>query len=192
MGLSAARTVDRFSRGPKWFAMAWGFAEATLFFIVPDVLLSAAALGHFRTALLLLLWTLFGALLGGGLMYAWGAFDGASARAAVAMVPAVSVGMLEAVRADLLLNGALAIVMGPFQGIPYKTYAVQAAATGVSPALFMLVSIPARALRFLAVSMLAAFISGVILARVSIQTKRWLLAICWIVFYGTYFHHMMG
>src|SRR5437667_439728 len=44
--------------------LLWGFAEATLFFIVPDVLLGAVALFAPRAAPRLLAFTLAGALVG--------------------------------------------------------------------------------------------------------------------------------
>ena len=42
-------------------AAVWGFAEATLFFIVPDVLLSWIALHAPRKALVACLWAVVGA-----------------------------------------------------------------------------------------------------------------------------------
>ena len=56
----------------SWVAMLgllWGFAEATVFFIVPDVLLGAVALFAPRAAPRVLAFTLAGALAGGALTY---------------------------------------------------------------------------------------------------------------------------
>src|SRR6476619_4120845 len=47
----------------------WGFAEATLFFIIPDALLGAVALFAPRAAPRVLACTLVGALAGGALTY---------------------------------------------------------------------------------------------------------------------------
>ena len=46
----------------------WGLAEATLFFIVPDVWLNLAGRRRLEAGLL-------GALIGGALIYFWGAHD---------------------------------------------------------------------------------------------------------------------
>ena len=46
-------------------AAIWGAAEATLFFIVPDVFLSWLALSDRRQALIACLYALLGALVGG-------------------------------------------------------------------------------------------------------------------------------
>src|SRR5437868_1692315 len=64
----------------RWAALAWGYAEATLFFLVPDVLLSWVALRDPRAAGVACFWALAGALLGGATMYAWGAADPGTAR----------------------------------------------------------------------------------------------------------------
>ena len=46
-------------------ASLWGFAEATVFFIVPDVLLSWLALRSPKSGLIACLFALLGALIGG-------------------------------------------------------------------------------------------------------------------------------
>ncbi len=51
--------------GVKLTSLIWGFAEATFFFIVPDVLLTLIALKNWRLATRACLWSLGGALIGG-------------------------------------------------------------------------------------------------------------------------------
>lgn len=176
--------------GLKAAAFGWGLAEATLFFLVPDVLLSAAGLTDLRRGLVCCLYALAGALAGGMAMYLWGAGDPAAAAAVVARVPAISADMLAQVQAQLAHAGLYAILFGPTQGIPYKTYAIQAAAAGIGPIAFLLISIPARLIRFAAVT-------GVIhaLARVLPGTTRhhaWLLGTGWVGFYLWYFWIMLS
>jgi len=55
-----------------WAGFAWGFAEATLFFIVPDLLLTFIALYSFRRSVKVLAFILLGALVGGTLMFCAG------------------------------------------------------------------------------------------------------------------------
>jgi len=81
--------------GVLWAGFAWGFAEATLFFIVPDVLLTLVALFSFRRSARLLACILLGALTGGAIMFYLGAKDPAQARQVVLRVPFVSQAMFE-------------------------------------------------------------------------------------------------
>ena len=77
MSLNAypATSLDRFvdGRAAQIVAFAWGFAEATLFFIVPDVPLTGVGCRSLRAGLKAMSAALVGALLGGMLMYNAGA-----------------------------------------------------------------------------------------------------------------------
>jgi len=162
------------------------------FFIVPDVWLSLLARKSLRHALVASLYALAGALYGGILVYLWASHDPATVTALIEKVPAISSGMIDEVRADLEQQGAWAIVTGPLQGIPYKTFASQAPEAGIPLASLLAYSIPARLLRFFAVTLLCY--AGVRLL------ERWFspslvlraLLTCWIAFYGFYFWHMPG
>lgn len=162
------------------------------FFIVPDVWLSLLARKSLRHALVASLYALSGALTGGALVYLWASHDPATVTALIEKVPAISFGMIDQVRADLEQQGAWAIITGPFQGIPYKTFASQAPEAGIPLATLLAYSIPARLLRFIVVTLVC--FAGVRLL------ERWLsptfvlrvLLACWIAFYGFYFWHMPG
>lgn len=132
-------------------AFFWGLAEATLFFIVPDVLLSLIALKNRRHALIAAGFAVPGALLGGWLMYRWAQPDAGPARDALLSIPAISSGLLEQVRQQFASLGLPAMFAGAFSGVPYKIYAVEAGAAALPLAAFLAVSVPARALRFLLV-----------------------------------------
>lgn len=173
-------------------ALAWGFAEATLFFIVPDVLLSVVAVWDRDRALRLCLWTLLGALAGGLAMYVWGSRDPASALAWLEGVPAVTPAMIDGVAADLKAYGSGVLFRGPLTGTPYKLYAALTASAGISPALFVLVSIPARLLRFVGVTLLAAWMARRFFSTWSIRRRRVLLLAVWAVFYLLFFLLMPG
>jgi membrane protein YqaA with SNARE-associated domain len=177
---------------PRLLAALWGFAEATLFFIVPDVLLSWLALRDRRTALVACGFALGGALAGGLLMYAWGAAGPAAAVQAVEQVPAIGADMLARVRGELAQQGAWATLFGPISGTPYKTYAIQAHGAGVSVWAFALVSVPARGLRFVLVALLAEFVARRAFPRLGLHARRMVLAAVWIAFYAFYFTVMPG
>lgn len=169
------------------FALSWGFAEATLFFVVPDVLLTIIALKSGKRAIKACFGALAGALIGGTIMYLWGIGASATAFTFVEKVPAIDVEMIDEVKQDIASDGLWAMMLGPAQGIPYKIYAVAAAGQSISFETFFLVSIPARLIRFLLTSVLAWAISRFLLPRVSIQTKLGILAGVWILFYMVYF-----
>jgi membrane protein YqaA with SNARE-associated domain len=152
-----ATTPDSMPRWAQWtllgtgtaLAFLWGFAEGTLFFILPDVMLSFVALYRPRRALWHMLAMLTGAVLGGSVMYVW-ATHGQEARHAVAGVPAVSPEMFERAERDWERYGLSGMSLGPVRGIPYKVYAVEAPAKSTLLD-FALLSIPARLWRFVVV-----------------------------------------
>ncbi|HHQ43100.1 MAG TPA: hypothetical protein ENK20_12535 [Chromatiales bacterium] len=185
MGVRAALAV----------AALWGLAEATLFFLVPDVWLTllatraAGAPAPWRRLLLpACLAATAGAVAGGLLMHAWGAHDPAAALAAVERVPAVSAEMAARVRAGLEAHGLAALFLGPLTGTPYKLYAVQAGALGIGAAAFAAVSVPARLARFLVLSWAAAALARRLRPRWRVPAA---LA-AWALFYAWFFSVMPG
>jgi len=165
-------------------AFFWGFAEGTLFFILPDVPLSLAALYRPRRALLHLAAIVAGALLAGALMFSWAARSPA-ARHAVAHVPLVRPAMFQRAADDYRELGPSAVSLGPARGIPYKVYAVLAP-EHVSLRSFLIVTIPARAWRLLAVWLLFA-VAGVFLRRLRRATLLPAIhGFFWIVVYVVY------
>lgn len=178
--------------GVNAIALIWGFAEATLFFIVPDVWLTLAGRDKLHRGLIACLYSLTGALAGGTLMYLWGSQDHQTALRIVESVPAISTEMVGRVREQLSTQGVVALMLGPLSGTPYKLYAVQAAGAGTSIGLFLLVSVTARLTRFL----LVTFVSNYALKGL---TRWWpnlnragMLIIAWALFYAFYFSVMSG
>jgi len=133
-------------------AAAWGFAEATLFFLVPDVVLSAVAIADWRLALWCCLAATAGALAGGVVMYVAGRRDDDGLRALFLRIPGIGPAMLERVTQQVASRGFLAVLLGPLYDTPYKLYATEAGRRRLSLPVLMLVTIPARLLRFLAVN----------------------------------------
>ncbi|MDP5239958.1 hypothetical protein Q9Q94_10460 [Uliginosibacterium sp. 31-16] len=168
-------------------AWLWGLAEATLFFIVPDVLLSVLALRRpWAQVWRACLWALAGALLGGVLMYVWAARAESSALAMLQQIPAISAAMCDAVARQLHEQGALALFIGPLTGTPYKIYAAQSGAQGASLLVFLAISVPARLLRFLIVAGLVRLLCE----RLPGLSLRWRVAVwalAWGGFYAWYF-----
>ena len=167
-------------------ALAWGFAEATLFFIVPDVWLTWIALHKPRWAWIGCLWALAGALIGGTSMYAWGAADPGTALAVLDRVPAISDATCRRVDEQLCTQGATAMFLGPLTGTPYKVYAVQAGVDHTNLFVFLLVSVPARLVRF-------ALLTGLVIlacriaSNMRLSHRRVLHLALWTVFYAWFF-----
>ncbi|MEW6207284.1 MAG: hypothetical protein AB1631_02890 [Acidobacteriota bacterium] len=183
--------LDRFigSRAAHLAAFVWGLAEATFFFIVPDVLLSLLGCRSVRPAIRATAAALAGALAGGILMYSLGAAQPQTMRAFLDRVPAISSALIESVESQIDERGLRAVMTGPLKGIPYKIYAVEWGARRGSMLSFLLISVPARYTRF--------FLSAIAARGIAHLLRRWtkrrarvempILAIVWAGFYIFYF-----
>lgn len=164
----------------------WGLAEATFFFLVPDVLLSWVALDQPRAAWQGCWRALAGALVGGTAMYLWGSVDVQAALTLLEGIPAISRAMCDEVAQALQTDGLLAMILGPIQGTPYKVFAVQAGAAHLGWFDFLVLSVPARVVRFALVTGLAV-ISCRLVPWASLRLRRTAHLILWGVFYSWYF-----
>jgi membrane protein YqaA with SNARE-associated domain len=171
-------------------AAAWGFAEATLFFLVPDVILSAIAIADWRLALWGCLAATGGAMAGGALMHRAGRRDDGPLRDLFLRLPGIGPAMLERVAHQVGSRGFLAVLLGPLYGTPYKLYAAEAGRRRMSLAGLMLVTVPARLLRFVAVTLLAAWLAHGVAPAIPQETKYAIWAVAWTVFYAAYFRTM--
>jgi membrane protein DedA with SNARE-associated domain len=167
----------------------WGFAEATLFFIVPDVLLSFVACRDLRAGCKVVAFALAGALLGGALMYSLAEAQPQRTRSWLNRVPGINADLITRVERAVADHDLTAVLLGPAMGIPYKIYATEWGASSRGLLRFLLISIPARCSRFL----LTVVISSVIARILSPWTRRrrrvefTILAVFWLVFYAAYF-----
>ena len=153
-------------------ALLWGFAEASFFFIVPDVLLSWYAISSLKRALLASLFALIGALFGGAVVWLWALNDPDTIRSFFVLIPAINEAMMVDVRTQLSETGVFALFMGPLLGVPYKLYALEAANLGIGLATFLSVSIPARLIRFVAVTVFIGVIGQLLQRKFSLQHVR--------------------
>ena len=165
--------------GAGILSFAWGFAEATFFFFVPDVGLTFLALQSRWIAFQGTVAALAGALLGGALMYLWGLRAPESARAFLGRVPGIHTPLVDSVRTHLQHDGLVAMLFGPLRGTPYKIYSVEWGALKGGFTSFLLISIPARYTRFL--------ISAMVCGALQRLVEPWHLALFWLLFYVFYF-----
>jgi membrane protein YqaA with SNARE-associated domain len=171
---------------------AWGFLEATCFFIVPDVLTSRLALKSLRQGLSACGYAVGGALAGGGLLYFTGLDPSLQSMLSRAMdyIPGIDHALIVQAAADLRDQRLAALFTGVLAGVPYKLYAVQASEAGFGAVAFLLVSAVARLSRFLAVTTLTWVVGAKLLPHAAHVTKTRIHALCWIVFYCIYFWRM--
>lgn len=172
--------------------MLWGLLEASVFFVVPDVLLTLLATRSIRRALRACVFALGGALVGGVLMYGFAHYAPDTARTVVAAVPAINDALIASVQQQTRQHGLLALFVGPLTGTPYKIYAVQAGVQGISLLSFIAVSVPARLARFVALVLLTFAISRALQRCWTLRTIQRVLIACWSVFYVWYFFVMSG
>jgi len=169
-------------------AFVWGVAEATLFFFVPDVLLSYVGLKRgVKHAARASVFAAVGAAVGGAVMYLWSARDPIAANNAVLAVPAISEAMAERAAEDMMMNWFDATLFGPLTSTPFKLYAVIAPHAGVPLWAFALASIAARLPRFLIVSIGVALIGRALRRWLSERQLLWLLIGAWLLFYAGFF-----
>src|SRR6185369_10685978 len=123
----SSHSLDRFANGLAASAAAftWALAEATWFFIVPDVLLTLVACRSIRGALKAGLAAIGGALLGGFILWAAGRVSPETSREWITRVPGIHPVQVERVRAELADHGLGALLLGPTRGVPYKIYAIE-------------------------------------------------------------------
>jgi membrane protein YqaA with SNARE-associated domain len=149
------------SKAALALAFVWGLAEATLFFIVPDVCLGLIALFNWRKGLLTTLCALAGAMIGGTIMYILGANNPTGMNHVLVSIPLIHINMVDLAYSQLQSAGLVMMVTGPKEGIPYKVFAVQSGILGLPLLQFVLMTIPARMIRFVIVVLLVGTI-GVI------------------------------
>lgn len=196
MGVKEARApgAREPAAGRGWLAVVflWAFAEAFLFFIIPDVPLSLLALGRLRRALLGCLLALAGAMLGGLLLVSWARADFPAADAAVEAVPAVSRERVDEAREAVRGGGAATFtreaLVGSFTGRPYKIFALGAAAPGGELSLpgLLVGTAAARLPRFLLAVLLFWAAGRYLLRRWSPGRRRLAVLLFWILNYAWY------
>jgi membrane protein YqaA with SNARE-associated domain len=184
------RTKRMQQRRTHVVAALWGFAEAMLFFVVPDVWISQVAVRSLRHGLWASGSALMGALAGGIVVYGMGQRHEATLLALYDRLPAISHASIARVASQLESLGGSGMVLGGFTGAPYKLYAAQAASAGMGLETFLAASALARGLRFVLVALLVGLIARMLTAKAGNRTARWILVVFWILFYAWYWSRM--
>lgn len=169
--------------------IVWAAAEASFFFILPDVLLTFIALrSGLRPALKLAGIAALTASLTGEAMWWWGRSDIWAARDAMLLVPAIGPDLLQRAAGEMTdALWPLHMITGAVTGVPYKLYAVEGGAAPVALLPFLFASFAARFLRFAGTVFLIE-IGRRIFIRLGVEEyvyRGWMIA--WLIVYVIYF-----
>ena len=168
-------------------AFTWGLAEATLFFIVPDVLLSFVATRSRDLAVHAALAATIGALAGGAMLHTWGAFDAPAARTTLEKIPGINAKLVASAGDDVERYGAAALFLAAATGKPYKLLSVEMGSAGWTLLPFLGLSFAARLARFVVVPLAIGWCWSQLPPAWGRRRRDILLLACWCVFYAAYF-----
>ncbi len=181
------------ARPAPWIAASalWGFAEATVFFVVPDVILTFTAVRcGLRTGLIAALAASVAASIGGIGVYLLTA-GGTDTLALFETLPAISSYMVAEVRAAMEdATWPWLMLDGSFSGIPYKLYAASAAEAGTPLLVFALLSVPIRLVRFALIAGASALLRPLFHRWLGPRLSLLPLAALWIAFYAVFWMRM--
>lgn len=182
------------SRLVNAIAFAWGFAEATLFFIVPDVLLTRIALTRgWRQTLHACLCCLGGALLGGATI--WMLAHSGRAQTLTAIfdsLPGIPTAMIARAGEETARLGGAALFNAARTATPYKLYAMHAGILSHSLASFLVWSALARLGRFVISCAIAKLAGHFLVRRFPPKWLSWFHGSFWVLFYAIYFSTHRG
>jgi len=167
-------------------AFIWGFAESTIFFIIPDVILTYIAFFYWiKKWIKASFWAVFGALLGWSLIYflAW-----SFSYHFFEYIPLINEKMTLLTK-DLIRENIINIIYGPLNWIPYKLYAYWSWIEHISYFKFLILSFLARIWRFLLVVFIAGTIGYFAKNSKNKYKRLWqiIFIIVWILIYIVYY-----
>jgi len=187
--------VAAFARGRAgWvLAAAWGFAEAILLPVVPDVALDLFVVAAPRSAPRLFVAATLGAVLGTVLLYALAVADAAATQALILAVPGIDAQSLAEAGAAVATGdpGSMAL-FGP--GIPLKVYTV-GWATGAGSLIGLLAGTVLNRVTRIGPGLVVAAALGLVAPSF---LRRWerpgllLYVVGWVVFYALYLGGAFG
>ena len=170
------------------FAFIWGLSEATLFFLVPDVILGWVILFERRNVIRCYGLALVGACVGGAIMYYWGANDLPGLQRILDRVPAISMDMINQTAYAMEESSIAAMMKGSVTGVPYKIFAANASSANLSVGVFLLLSVPARLARWILFGLITWSSQKTFLQSLSTNNLKITYLSFWLLFYIFFFY----
>ena len=176
-----------FARSPLAVIAAglWGYAEATRFWLIPDILLGWITLNRPRSIVTSVIAATVGAVIGGVRMH-WRARD---EHARLTEIPGINNALLLDAHERFASRGWVAVVRAPLDGIPYKVYATESGLAGKPIPELIGWTLLARLWRFILSAVAAALIGRVCSRSVRRSDGLWLAGTLgfWVFVYVRYF-----
>jgi membrane protein YqaA with SNARE-associated domain len=163
----------------------WGYAEATRFWLIPDILLGWTTLNRPRSIATSVIAATVGAVIGGVRMHRRAREE----HARLAEIPGINEAMLLDAHERFMSRGWIAVVRAPLDGIPYKVYATESGLAGKPLSDLVAWTTVARLWRFLLSASAAALIGRVFSQSVRRREGMWFAGTIglWVFVYVRYF-----
>ncbi|HEY6202179.1 MAG TPA: hypothetical protein VI056_03980 [Candidatus Limnocylindria bacterium] len=176
-----------FARSPLAVIAAglWGYAEATRFWLIPDILLGWIALNRPRSIVVSVAAATVGAVMGGVRMHRHAREE----RARLTEIPGINDALLIDAHERFASRGWVAVARAPLDGIPYKVYATESGLAGKPEGELIAWTMLARLWRFILSAAAAGLIGRVFSRSVRRSEGRWLAGTIafWVFVYVRYF-----
>jgi membrane protein YqaA with SNARE-associated domain len=179
--------VRGFARSPLAVLAAglWGYAEATRFWLIPDILLGWITLNRPRSIVTSVIAATVGAVIGGVRMHEHAREE----YARLTEIPGINDALLLDAHERFASRGWVAVVRAPLDGIPYKVYATESGLAGKPIPELIGWTLIARLWRFILSAAAAALIGRVFSRSVRRSEAVWLAGTSgfWVFVYARYF-----
>ena len=176
-----------FARSPLAVLAAglWGYAEATRFWLIPDILLGWITLNRPRSIVASVIAATVGAVIGGVRMHRHAPEE----HARLTEIPGINDALLLDAHERFASRGWVAVVRAPLDGIPYKVYATESGLAEKPLAELIAWTLLARLWRFILAAAAAALIGRVFSRSVRRSEGLWLAGTLgfWVFVYVRYF-----
>jgi len=163
----------------------WGYAEATRFWLIPDILLGWITLNRPRSIVASVIAATAGAVIGGVRMHRHAREE----HARLTEIPGINDALLLDAHERFASRGWVAVVRAPLDGIPYKVYATESGLAEKPLAELITWTLLARLWRFILAAAAAALIGRVFSRSVRQREGLWLAGTIgfWVFVYLRYF-----
>ena len=138
----------------------WAVAEATVWPVIPDVLLAPMVVGNRRRFYVPLAAAALGSAIGGTCLYLLAYWAPDQAMDFILRLPLTSEFQMREAARRLMADGAWAFFYQPWSGIAFKLWAVAAASGGISPWVAIPAFIAGRAIRMAIVATVTRLLAG--------------------------------